>query len=35
MTDETAVEPHKPAYRNYVLFVLFLGYVVNARSWAF
>ncbi|WP_428410287.1 spinster family MFS transporter [Hyphococcus sp.] len=30
MAEETTVEPYKPLYRNYVLFVLFLGYVVNA-----
>ena len=30
MADALTVEPYKPLYRNYVLFILFLGYVVNA-----
>lgn len=30
MAETETVEPYKPVYRNYVLFVLFLGYVVNA-----
>ena len=30
MAETATVEPYKPVYRNYVLFILFLGYVVNA-----
>ncbi|MCK5748645.1 MAG: MFS transporter, partial [Oricola sp.] len=34
MAEPEAAEPYKPLYRNYVLFVLFLGYVVNALDRA-
>lgn len=34
MTQPEAAEPYRPLYRNYVLFVLFLGYVVNALDRA-
>src|SRR5690606_14616547 len=34
MTEPEAAEPYRPLYRNYVLFVLFLGYVINALDRA-
>ncbi|MEZ5892962.1 MAG: MFS transporter [Parvularculaceae bacterium] len=34
MAEMAAGEPFRPLYRNYVLFVLFLGYVVNALDRA-
>ena len=34
MTEPANAEPFRPLYRNYVLFVLFLGYVVNALDRA-
>ncbi|PQA86927.1 spinster family MFS transporter [Hyphococcus luteus] len=34
MAEPATAEPYKPRYRNYVLFVLFLGYVVNAMDRA-
>ncbi len=32
MAESAAAEPNKPGYRNYVLFVLLLGYIVNAMD---
>jgi MFS family permease len=34
MAEPATAEPYRPLYRNYVLFVLFLGYVVNALDRA-
>ena len=34
MAEPAKPEPFRPLYRNYVLFVLFLGYVVNALDRA-